>query len=154
MIRIIWWAMQAVTAALVVAGCRGDDECEETDHADIGGTWNVTRTVTADSCDPESVGEEETGLATVTQNDADLEIDLWGSIDLNGEICGDHFSAGGTSTDDIFGCVLTQTVTIAGAVDGDRISGQSSWSYRTNQDPICLGVDTCSGGYSFTAERQ
>jgi len=149
-----WWSMLVLWAAMPM-GCRsGDDECEATSHEDISGIWTVTRTVAADSCDPESVGEEDTFLSTVTQNGADVTIQIPTVDDLDGEVCGDAFSASGTSTSSILGCTVTQNVSVSGVVEGDSIVGRSSWSNRTDQDASCWGYDSCSGSYTLTAERR
>lgn len=130
-----------VLATAICCGGGGDDDSHHTGICDdAAGTWNMTEDVDATDCGDGTYTEDVT--YTVTQSDCDITV-VPGSnpgLSFSGSVNGKKISWSGSWPEE----GGTTTAKINTTIDGDSISGSSSWSWSDEMDR-CTGTTQITG---------
>lgn len=137
-----------VTVALALGACGGGggggaDDGHGGPAANVAGIWSSSEQIDARQCGEGQYGDVET--YTIAQNGNALTITSASGGSYNGSINGNTLNWSGSYPED--GGVVSITLQVQVAGDGNSMSGQASWTWSGQGD-------SCSGTAQLTALRQ
>ena len=144
-------ALLILTSLFFLNNCSSDPtEPEEKDPVNLTGSWELTSTMSSNTCGMQN-GGSNTEVLDLTDNNGTLSIvnfnGSWGNGNFDGATI--HFT--GTETSDDFGCQATITTTGSASISGEDLVG--SFTMMIDYDAGCNNFTDCTINSDFVMKK-